>query len=135
MNAANILKYFINKKIIKLNTKQILEITDYVGSDVILGLDSTNSVLTSKKKIKRYRNCKNLFTLVVKPSFGCSTKEIYSRVTKFDKAKFYTPKKKMFNSDYLRTTNNSLENIVLKKYQVLTKIKSYLRNLEKPIFC
>ena len=49
MNAANILKYFINRKIIKLNTKQILEITDYVGSDVILGLDSTNSVLTSKK--------------------------------------------------------------------------------------
>ena len=30
--------------------------------------------------------------------------------------------------------NNSLENIVLKKYQVLTKIKSYLRNLGKPIF-
>ena len=56
----NILKYFINRKIIKLNTKQILEITDYVGSDVILGLDSTNSVLTSKKKIKRYRNCKKL---------------------------------------------------------------------------
>ena len=54
MNAANILKYFINRKIIKLNTKQILEITDYVGSDVILGLDSTNSVLTSKKKITRY---------------------------------------------------------------------------------
>ena len=53
MNAANILKYFINRKIIKLNTKQILEITDYVGSDVILGLDSTNSVLTSKKKNKK----------------------------------------------------------------------------------
>ena len=52
MNAANILKYFINKKIIKLNTKQILEITDYVGSDVILGLNSTNSVLTSKKNKK-----------------------------------------------------------------------------------
>ena len=38
MNAANILKYFINRKIIKLNTKQLLEITDYVGSDVKLGL-------------------------------------------------------------------------------------------------
>ena len=134
MNAANILKYFINRKIIKLNTKEISEITEYIGSDVILGLETTNSILTSKKKITRFRNCKRLFTLVVKPGFGCSTKEIYSRVKKFDKAKFHNPKKKMFNLDYLKKTNNSLENITLRKYPVLTKIKSYLRNLEKPIF-
>ncbi len=50
MNAANILKYFIKKKIIKLNAKQISEIAENVGSDVILGLDSTNSILTSEKK-------------------------------------------------------------------------------------
>ena len=134
MNAANILKYFIKRKIVKLNSKQIFEVAEYVGSDVILGLDSTNSILTSKKKIKRYKNCKKLFTLVVKPSFGCSTKEIYSYVKKFDKPKFFNPKKKMFNLDYLRKTNNSLENIALKKYPVLNKIKSYLKNLKKPIF-
>ena len=40
----------------------------------------------------------------------------------------------MFNLDYLRKTNNSLENIALNKYPVLNKIKSYLNNLEKPIF-
>ena len=94
MNAANILRYFIRRKIIKSNTKQISKIAEYVGSDVILGLDSTNSILNSKKKIKRYRNCKKLFTLVVKPTFGCSTKEIYSCVKKFDKVKFYNPQKK-----------------------------------------
>ena len=134
MNAANILKYFLKREIVKMNSKQILEVAEYVGSDVILGLDSTNSILTSKKKIKRYRNCKKLFTLVVKPSFGCSTKEIYSYVKKFDKAKFFNPKKKMFNLGYLRKTNNSLENIASKKYPVLSKLKSYLNNLEKPIF-
>jgi 4-diphosphocytidyl-2-C-methyl-D-erythritol kinase len=134
MNAANILRYFIRRKIIKSNTKQISKIAEYVGSDVILGLDSTNSILNSKKKIKRYRNCKKLFTLVVKPSFGCSTKDIYSHVKKFDKAKFYNPKKKMFNLDYLRKSKNSLENIASKKYPVLIKIRSYLKNLKKPIF-
>ena len=134
MNAANILKYFLKREIVKMNSKQILEVAEYVGSDVILGLDSTNSILTSKKKIKRFRNCKKLFTLVVKPSFGCSTKEIYSYVKKFDKAKFFNPKKKMFNLGYLRKTNNSLENIASKKYPVLSKLKSYLNNLEKPIF-
>ena len=134
MNAANILKYFINRKIIKLNTKQILEITDYVGSDVILGLDSTYSVLTSKKKIKRYRNCKKLFTLVVKPSFGCSTKEIYSKVRKFRKPKLNKPSKKMFNLDYLKKMDNSLEAIAFSKYTKLKKLKFFLENISKPVF-
>ena len=134
MNAANIFKYFLKRKIIKLNTSQISEIAYNVGSDVILGLDSTYSILTSKKKIKRYKDCKRLFTLVVKPKFGCSTKEMYSYVNKFDKPRFSNPQKKMFNLNNLRKTNNSLEKIALKKYPVLSKITSYLKNLEKPIF-
>ena len=52
MNAANILKYFIKKKIINTNKKQIIEISNLVGSDVILGLESTPSVLTSKIRLK-----------------------------------------------------------------------------------
>ena len=134
MNAANIFKYFLKRKIIKLNTSQISEIAYNVGSDVILGLDSPYSILTSKKKIKRYKDCKKLFTLVVKPKFGCSTKEMYSHVKKFDKPRFSNPQKKMFNLDNLRKTNNSLEKIALKKYPVLSKITSYLKKLEKPIF-
>ena len=59
MNAASILKYFIKKKIIKLNSNQILEIAEYVGSDVVLGLDSTNTILTSKKKLKDLEIVKN----------------------------------------------------------------------------
>ena len=100
MNAANILNYLIRKKIIKVNKKQIIEITNYIGSDVILGLKPLNSILTSKNKIKRFRNCKKLYTLIVKPNFGCSTKYIYSKVKKFDKAKFNKPKKKMFNLNF-----------------------------------
>ena len=134
MNAANILRYFIRRKILKLNTKQISKIAEYIGSDVILGLNTTNSILNSKNKIKRYRNCRKLFTLVVKPTFGCSTKEIYSCVKKFDKVKFYNPQKKMFNFNYLKKANNSLEKIASKKYPILIKVKTYLRNLEKPIF-
>ncbi len=39
MNAASILKYFVKKKIIKVSKKEILTISNLVGSDVILGLD------------------------------------------------------------------------------------------------
>ena len=101
MNAANILKYLI-KNIIKINKKQILEITNLIGSDVILGMETTNTILTSKNKIKRFKNCKRLYTLIVKPSFGCSTKKIYSDVRKFDKAKFNKPNRKMFNLNFLK---------------------------------
>ena len=48
MNAVNILKYFIKRKIIKIKKKDILEICRLIGSDVILGFNSTNSILTSK---------------------------------------------------------------------------------------
>ena len=134
MNAANILKYFSKKKIIKVNKKQLIEISSYVGSDVILGLDSTNTILTSNNKIKRYKNCKKLYTLIVKPNFGCSTKDIYSQVKKFDKIKFRNPSKKMFDCIFLKKMNNSLEKIVLNRYSTLKRIKSYLINLENPVF-
>ena len=83
MNAANILKYLIKKNIIKINKKQILEITNLIGSDVILGMETTNTILTSKNKIKRFKNCKRLYTLIVKPSFGCSTKNYSGNLSKW----------------------------------------------------
>jgi 4-diphosphocytidyl-2-C-methyl-D-erythritol kinase len=134
MNAARILKYLIEKKIIKVNRKQISEITSYIGSDVILGLNPINSILTSKNKIKKFRDCKRLYTLIVKPSYGCSTKYIYSLVKKFDKAKFNKPTKKMFNPNFLKRMSNSLEKIAFKRYSSLKKIKEYLINLQNPIF-
>ena len=94
MNAATILKYFIEKKIIKITRKQLLAITKFIGSDVILGINTSNTILSSNNVIKRYKNCKKLFTLVVKPNFGCSTKNIYSGVMKFTKSKFNKPQKK-----------------------------------------
>ena len=134
MNAARVLKYLIEKKIIKVNKKQISEITEYVGSDVVLGLKPLNSVLTSNNKIKTFRNSKKLFTLIIKPNFGCSTKYIYSLVKKFDRAKLNVPTKKMFNINFLKKSNNSLEEIVFNRYSTLRKVRDYLINLQNPIF-
>ena len=134
MNAASIFRYFIKKNIIKINTKQIHKISEMVGSDVILGLNIKNSILTSNNKVKRFNNCKKLYTLIVKPDFGCSTKDIYSQVKKFDKSQFNNPSKKMFNLDFLKNMTNSLEKIALEKYSTLKSIKSYLNNLKEPIF-
>ena len=134
MNAANILNYFVKKKIIKANKKKLIKISKLIGSDVILGFNSTNAILKTNNKIKYFFNCKKFYTLIVKPSFGCSTKEIYSKVKKFNKPKFNNPKKKMFDFDYLKKMNNSLEPIVFSKYNKLISIKLFLQKLTKPVF-
>ena len=134
MNAANILRYFVKKKIIKITKKEVISISKLIGSDVILGLNSTNSILTSKNKIKRFTNYKKIYILIVKPNFGCSTKDIFSKVRKFNTSKLNRPNKKMFNFDFLKKMNNSLEPIAFSKYYKLKKIKLYLENLSKSSF-
>ena len=134
MNAGNLLKFFVKKRIIKISQKQIISILNSIGSDVILSLNSTNSILTSKNQIKYFLRCKKFHVLIVKPNFGCSTKNIYSKVRKFSKPKFNKPNIKMFRWDYLTNMNNSLESISFKKFPQLRKIKSYTQNLSKPSF-
>ena len=129
MNAASILKYFVKNKIIKVSKKEILTISNLVGSDVILGLDYTNSILNEKNEVKRFTNSKQFYVLIVKPNFGCSTKEIYSKVKKFNKIKFDKFDKKIFNLKYLKKLNNSLEPIAFSKYNKLKVIKLFLENL------
>ena len=134
MNASNILNYFLKKNIIKISKKEVIEISKLVGSDVILGLNPTNSILNRNNKVTRFNNCKKFYSLIVKPHFGCSTREIYSQVKKFSKPKFNNPNPKMFNLDYLKKVENSLEPIALSKYGKLRRIKSFLENLSKSSF-
>ncbi len=134
MNAANILKYLIKKKIIKTNKKQILSISKLVGSDVMLGLNSVNSIINEKNEIKFFKNSRKFYLLIIKPNFGCSTKEIYSKVKRFNKPKFNKPNKKMFSLDYLKKMTNSLEPIAFSKYDKLRKIKLFLESLSKTAF-
>ncbi len=134
MNAASILNYLVKKRIIKSTKKEINKISNLLGSDVALGLNSNNSILYSENKIKYFYKCKKLYTLVVKPNFGCSTKKIYSKVKKFNKPKFVKPSRKMFNLNYLKKMNNDLEAIAFNKYPKLRKIKLFLENLPKTVF-
>jgi len=134
MNAASILNYFVKKKIINISKKEVLEISKLVGSDVPLGLNFTNSIITSKNEVKYFTNCKKIYTLIVKPNFGCSTKDIYLKVKKFQKPKFNRPKKIMFNLEYIRKLNNSLEPIALSRYPKLKIIKLFLESLSHSVF-
>jgi 4-diphosphocytidyl-2-C-methyl-D-erythritol kinase len=134
MNAASILKYFIQKKIIKISKKEIIIISNSIGSDVILGLRFINCVLTSKNRIKYFKSYKKIYTLIVKPNFGCSTKDIYSKVRKFDRSILNRPNIRMFDLNFLSKMRNSLEPIAFSKYPKLQAIKSYLEISSKAFF-
>ena len=134
MNAANILKYLIKENFINLSKKQLISICKSIGSDVALGLNSTFTILKSNNQIKEFKNCKKFYVLIVKPSFGCSTKEIYSGVKKFTKSRFNKPSKKMFSFDNLKKLNNSLEAISLSKFPKLKNIKHFLEKSSNKSF-
>ena len=134
MNAANILKYFVKKKIIRISKKELEKISHLIGSDVVLGLNSTNSILNSKNQIKRFKNYKKFYVLLVKPNFGCSTRYIYSKVKKFSKARLLKPNKNMFNNKFLKKIGNSLEPIAFSRYNKLKMIKLFLEKSTMPIF-
>ena len=134
MNAASIINFLIKKKYLSASKKEILELCKLIGSDVILGLNFCNSILTSKNKIKNFTNYKKINILIIKPNFGCSTRDIYSKVRRFIKPQFNNPKKSMFNLNFLKKMDNSLEPIAFSKFPKLKLIKSFLENLFDPIF-
>ena len=134
MNAATILKFLIKKKLIRVSKKEIHKICSLIGADVILGMHSNDLILKSNNTIKNFSIKKKIFTLIVKPNFGCSTKNIYSKVIKFGKAKFNKPTKNMFNLDFLEKMNNDLELIALNKYPKLHSLKLFLGKLSNVKF-
>ena len=134
MNAATILNFFIKKNFIKISQKKILKITNLIGSDVILGINPTSTILSSNGAIKRFLKCSNFYTLLVRPNFGCSTKKIYSGVKKFSKTVLNNPKKNMLNLRLLLKYENALEKIAFSKYQKLEKLKLFLEKLNQPLF-
>ena len=134
MNAATILNFFIKKKVIKLTKIKIEKLCNSIGSDVILGINFSSSILKSNNQIKKFTKCPKYNTLLVKPNFGCSTKKIYSGVRKFTKPNLNYPKKQMFSSNYLIQQVNALEKIAFLKYPRLKNIKLFLKNLNSPLF-
>ena len=134
MNAANILNILIKKKLIDISQKKIKNISNLIGSDVILGVNHASAILKSNNVIRKFSKCPKFHTLLVKPNFGCSTKEIYSRVRKITKSKFSNPKKSMFGYEYLLQQENALERVAFSKYPKLKRIKSFLENSKNSLF-
>ena len=134
MNAASILSYLIKKKIVNISTNKAKELAYKVGSDVFLGIEKKNSILLKSGKIIRLNNKVNFHILIVMPKFGCSTKNIFSRVKKFSKPLYFNGYKSFFRTNNLVQSNNDLESIVFKKYPIIKNLKYFLSNLPNAVF-
>ena len=134
MNAACILKYLIKKKIVNISAKKANEIAYEVGADVVLGLEKKNSILLKNGKMVRLNNKLNFYVLIAMPKFGCSTKNIFSRVMKFSKPMYFKGNKAFFKINNLVQSKNDLENIVFKKYSKIKSLKHFLSSLPNAAF-
>ena len=134
MNAACILKYLIKKKIVNISAKKANEIAYEVGADVVLGLEKKNSILLKNGKTVRLNNKLNFYVLIAMPKFGCSTKNIFSRVVKFSKPMYFKGNKAFFKINNLVQSKNDLENIVFKKYSKIKSLKYFLSSLPNAAF-
>ena len=134
MNAASILSYFMKKKILNISNKKAKDLAYKVGSDVVLGLEKKNSILFKNKKIGRLNKKIDFHVLIVMANVGCSTKYIFSKVTKYSKSLYFNTNKRFFETNYLAQSNNDLENIVFKKYSKIKNLKHFLSNLPNLVF-
>ena len=134
MNAASLINFFINKKFLNIKKSEIKKISKLIGADVILGINPSNSILSSNGKVTKFKKRLQFYTLVVKPNFGCSTKKIFSEVRSYTKPQFNLPSSTMLKKDYLKNLNNDLEKIAFKKHPKLEKIKLFLETFTNVIF-
>ena len=131
MNAASFINYLIKKNIISLTMKEKHNLCSKIGSDVILGIDQKNLVLAYKNKIKKIKKNLKIFTLLIKPNFGCSTKNIYAQVRNYSKPQFSKIKPKNINFNTLSKMKNDLEVISFKLYPRLRKLRQFFLNIDK----
>ena len=134
MNAASLLNYFIKIKKVNIRAKDLIDLAKLIGSDVILGINPKNTILSSNGNLTKINKKLFYHILITKPNFGCSTKAIYSKVRSFSKPKYINPKQSLFNENNIKKNDNELEKVVFKLYPRLKKIKLFLLKLPNITF-
>ena len=131
-NAAALLNYFNTKMRLKLNKKKIKKLANQIGSDVPINLEKKNTFLTGKNnQILRLTQKFKLNLLIVYPNLICSTKNIYQKNKKISPIKikaYFNLRKKMQLIEYLKNTNNDLENVVIKIYPKIKEVIDYIKS-------
>ncbi len=129
MNASTLAKFFLKRKIVNLSKKNMCNILKSIGSDVPLGMNFKNTVMSKTGKLTINEKKIGLYTLIVKPNFGCSTKIIYSKNKEQTKPKYNNPKSSLFTIKNITNSKNDLEKAAFKLNPKLKNLKLFLSSL------
>ena len=132
MNAATILSFFFKKGL--LNLKQAKICAKEISSDVILGLTNKSKILHSNGNVKEIKRKIKYTVLLIKPFYGCSTKEIFAMNKTFSKKQYFFNKKTNINDRMIVQSKNDLEISAFKKYPKLKILKNKLLENKKAEF-
>ena len=132
MNAATILSFFFKKKL--LNLKQSKICAKKISSDVILGLTNKSKILHSNGNVKEIKRKIKYTVLLIKPFYGCSTKEIFAMNKTFSKKQYFFNKKTNISDRMIVQSKNDLEISAFKKYPKLKILKNKLLENQKAEF-
>tara|TARA_B110000259_G_C13982085_1_gene389014 strand:- start:70 stop:822 length:753 start_codon:yes stop_codon:yes gene_type:complete len=132
-NAVFLIKYFLKNKV----SEKLLTIFEKeIGSDFRLFFYK-HSFQKSLKKIVKFKKNFNFFFVLVYPHINCSTKQIYSKVKKFNLPLKYDLSKVESKNKYLsfvKNEINDLQNIVENKHPKIKKTLDLLKLQKKCLF-
>jgi len=132
MNAASILNFLYRKKI--LSSDQIKTYSKKIGFDVVLGLNNKPKILFSNGKTRNLKKKIRYVLLLVKPPYGCSTKDIFSINKTFSKKQYFPLKSTNISDQMIIKSKNDLEISAFKKYPKLKTLKNKLLENKKAEF-
>ena len=131
-NAATIIKYFYKKR--KIINKDINYFAKYLGSDFKLFFKNNKIIQENFFNIRNFKFKHNFYLLIVYPFKKSSTKDVYSKIKKFEKIKKFNIFNRVSKSkmvDKLKSETNSLENIVISRFPFIKKVLKELSLLKK----
>jgi len=126
-NAAFVLKSLLRKRI---NNSLLNKCEKLIGSDFKLFFKK-QAFLKNLKTIDELNLKRKFYFVLIQPKFKCSTKEIYSNVKKFSKKEQFD--KNLIKSrnnflQYLSKSRNDLQFVVERKYPLIKKILTDIKN-------
>jgi len=132
-NAASIIKYFLKRKL----SSELLEIFENkIGSDLSLFFFN-HSFQKNLKKIKIFKKSYNFYFLLIYPNIKSSTKEVFSKVKKFNLPlkvdPLRIPNKKKYIK-FLINESNDLQKIVEEKYKKIHNIIKLIKLQKSCLF-
>ena len=128
-NASIVMKYLIKKKI---EEKLLNKIINYVGSDLRLFVYN-QGFLKNINEVEKLKKKQTLFFLLIFPKIQCSTREVFSKVKKFSKKRFFAQKNIKLKNKFInkiKNSQNDLQSIVEKKHPIIRNILTSISQLK-----